>query len=302
MTAQIEACALSAAALRIGLIGRGISRSRTPAMQVAEARAHGLACTCAFLDPDEPEHAGKSLPEILDEVERQGYAGVNVTYPYKIEVIPLLDELSPNAMAVGAVNTVVFANGRRSGHNTDLWGFAESFRHEFGTGPHPHALLIGAGGAGVAVAHALADCGVRRLSIYDMDSGRAGELAHQVMRNRPGLAAQAVGDLPALIARARPDGIVNATPMGMAKLPGSAFPPDLLSPGMWVTDIVYFPLETELLKAARARGCRTLPGSGMAVCQAVRSFRLFTGRAADPVRMKATFDAFDRPARQASEN
>ncbi|WP_095588648.1 shikimate dehydrogenase [Actibacterium ureilyticum] len=288
-----EPCAL----LRTGLVGKGIALSRTPAMHMAEAQGQGLCCDYRLHDMDAPENAGITLAQKLDQLEQLGYAGVNVTYPYKIAVIDHLTEMSENAAAVGAVNTVVFRDGKRCGHNTDLWGFAEGFRREFGNTGHDHALLVGAGGAGVAVAHALIDCGIARLSIHDTDPDRAAQLAHQVTRNRPGARAQITEDIAALIARDRPQGVVNATPMGMAKLPGSAFPVALLSADMWVADIVYFPLETELLRGARARGCRTLEGAGMAVYQAVRAFELFTGRPADPQRMKATFDAFDHETR-----
>lgn len=280
--------------VRTGLLGCGIALSRTPAMHMHEARAQGFECDYRFIDMDDTENHGVPLAKVLDRVEREGYSGLNVTYPYKIEVLPLLDELSPNAQAIGAVNTVVFKDGKRTGRNTDMWGFAESFRREFGSGPHEHTLLIGAGGAGVAVAHGLADCGVKRLSIYDIDPTRAADLATQVSACWHGTIAEPVADLPSLIKHNQPDGVVNATPMGMKKLPGSAFPTELLSPDMWVADIVYFPLETELLRAARLLGCRTLNGAGMAIFQAVRAFQFFTGRPADPKRMRVQFDTFDK--------
>lgn len=278
--------------LLAGLVGRGIALSRTPAMHMAEGEAQGLHTAYRLLDAD---RLSQPLPALLDAAEMMGFNGLNVTYPFKIDVLPLLDELSVNASAVGAVNTVAFRNGRRFGHNTDLWGFAEGFRRGLPDAARDHVLLLGAGGAGVAVAHALAGLGVAQLSIYDTDVQRAGALAEQVSAGPGGCDAVAVSDVAGLIRAARPDGVVNATPMGMAKLPGTALDTGLLHPSMWVADIVYFPLETELLRAARALGCRVLPGSGMAVFQAVRAFELFTGRAADPSRMKATFDAFDRP-------
>lgn len=156
-----------------GLIGEGIGQSRTPAMHEAEARAQGLWLDYRFLDTATPALAGVALPELLDRLEAEGYAGVNVTYPFKMAVVPLLTALSPNASAVGAVNTIIFRNGQRIGHNTDLWGFAESFRRGLADAERAHVLLVGAGGAGVAVAHALADCGVGRLSIHDTDADRA---------------------------------------------------------------------------------------------------------------------------------
>nr|WP_319515437.1 shikimate dehydrogenase [uncultured Cohaesibacter sp.] len=279
--------------INIGLIGCGIGKSRTPAMHMAEAKAQGFLCDYNLLDMDDESRADLSLSDMLDTVEKDGYAGVNVTYPYKMKVIPLLDDLSDNARMVGAVNTVVLKDGKRIGHNTDLWGFAESFRRGLIGAKWDDTLLIGAGGAGVAVAHALVQCGVKQLSIHDMDLERADNLVDHLKKTWPDMAVRAVGDLGQVFASHRPDGVVNATPMGMAKLPGSALPIDYLNEKMWVADIVYFPLETQLLKDARACGCRTLPGSGMAVFQAVRAFELFTGLPADPNRMKETFDTFD---------
>ncbi|WP_091846661.1 shikimate dehydrogenase [Palleronia pelagia] len=282
----------SDSSLRAGLVGRGIALSRTPAMHEAEARAQGMTGDYRLIDLD--ERGDIPLADVLAEAEADGLDGLNVTYPYKVEVMALLHDLSPNARAVGAANTVILRGGRRIGHNTDLWGFAESFRRGLPDAATDHVLLLGAGGAGVAVAHALADCGVSRLSILDSDGDRAASLAAQVSRNRPGCAADAVNDAATLFAGKRPNGVVNATPMGMAKLPGTAIDTDLITPDQWVADIVYFPLETQLLASARAKGCRVLSGGGMAVFQAVRAFELFTGRPADPDRMKATFDAFDR--------
>ncbi|WP_319530208.1 shikimate dehydrogenase [uncultured Cohaesibacter sp.] len=290
---QAERAAVATADVRVGLIGCGILRSRTPAMHMAEAKAQGFVCTYDLLDMEDDERRDMSLAEMLDRVEADGYAGVNVTYPYKMEVISLLDELSVNAAAVGAVNTVVFKDGKRFGHNTDLWGFAESFHRGLKGAVKDDVLLIGAGGAGVAVANALANAGIKRLSIHDVDYNRALDLVEHIAERHPELPARAIAEISDAFSGGRPNGVVNATPMGMAKLPGSALPIEYLSDNLWVADIVYFPLETQLLKDARDHGCKTLPGSGMAVFQAVRAFELFTGQPADPERMKATFDAFD---------
>jgi shikimate dehydrogenase len=277
-----------APAVLAGLLGRGIQQSRSPAMHESEAAAQGLRLTYRLFDTERSELA-RPIGEILDAAEICGFAGLNVTYPHKIEVLDSLDMLSDAARAVGAVNTVVFRNGRRSGHNTDMWGFAESFRQGMAGVARERVLLLGAGGAGVAVAHALMDCEVKRLMVADSDTRRAEALVERLELRHPGRAevSQAAvalaGDL---------DGIVNATPVGMAKLPGTPIDADLLRPGQWVTDIIYFPLETALLAAARARGCRVLTGTGMAVFQAVRAFELFTGLKADPARMRARFDEF----------
>lgn len=286
--------------LLAGLVGRDITRSRTPEMHMAEAEALGMRAIYQIIDLDAFGGASPDLSDIVRAAEMTGFNGLNVTYPFKIDIVPMLDELSPNAAAIGSVNTVVFRNGRRYGHNTDLWGFAESFRRNMDGTARERVVLIGAGGAGAAVAHALADCGVRELRIFDADADRSERLAEQVCANRPDIIARPIKRIDAETVRGL-DGLVNATPVGMAKTPGSPFPADLLDPSLWVADIVYFPLETELLANARACGCRTLPGSGMAVFQAVRAFELFTGIKPDISRMEATFNSFDLPGRLREE-
>lgn len=271
--------------LRVGLIGKGIQPSRTPAMHENEAAAQGLGLSYELIDPEAMEGPEPRLADMLNAAETAGFAGVNVTYPYKRAVMDHLDTLSDAARAVGAVNTVVFEEGKRQGHNTDFWGFAESLRQGLAGVDLTTVLLLGAGGAGRAVAHALKSVGVEHLLIHDTDRAAAQALAARV---RGAVAT----DLAQTALAA--GGIVNATPMGMAKLPGMAISPDLIERRHWVADTVYFPLETELLREARARGCRTLDGGGMAVFQAVWAFRLFTGRDADPTRMRATFESFDK--------
>lgn len=277
------------AIFRAGLVGRGIGLSRTPAMHEAEGRALGIDYSYRLFDMDDPGMAGASLEQVIETAEAQGFCGLNVTYPYKIQAIEHLHTLSDNASAVGAVNTIVFSDGRRAGHNTDLWGFAEGFRTGMQGAALGEVLLLGAGGAGGAVAHALLALGVRHLWVFDIDPGRVA-LVIGSLEARFGRGRAVAADGPESVA-SRLDGVVNATPVGMAKLPGSPFPAALIRPAMWVADIVYFPLETELLASARRAGCRVLPGSGMAVYQAVRAFELFTGRRPDPARMRRTFES-----------
>lgn len=269
--------------LRMGLVGRGIGLSRTPAMHEAEAAAQGYHCTYELLDKDAGINA--ELPEILVRCEQSGFSGLNVTFPFKQAVIPYLHQLSDAARRIGAVNTIVFRDGKRFGHNTDFWGFSQSLQRGLPDVSLDTVLLIGAGGAGAAVAHALIDLEVGDLLIADTRDGAAKTLALA-----SGPRARAIDDLFAAAAAA--DGIINATPAGMASSPGMPIEPSLIEARHWVADIVYFPLETELLKLARERGCRTLGGEGMAVFQAVRAFELFTGRPADANRMRATFRSF----------
>jgi shikimate dehydrogenase len=272
-----------------GLIGAGIQASRTPAMHEREGAEQGLRLIYRLIDLDALGLASADLPDLLTAAERMGFAGLNITFPCKQAVIPLLHELSPDARALGAVNTVVLRDGRRTGHNTDGSGFAEGFRRGLPGVARARVVQLGAGGAGAAVAHALLAEGVGRLSIADVDAARARALAEDLNARFGDGRAEACGDLPAAMAAA--DGLVNCTPVGMAKLPGLPLPVELLRSALWVAEIVYFPLETELLRAARALGCRTLDGGGMAVFQAAGAFRLFTGIAPDAERMLRHFAA-----------
>jgi shikimate dehydrogenase len=270
-----------------GLIGKGIQRSKTPAMHEAEAAAQGFRCLYELIDMDERAVGINALPDLLVEAETRGFAGVNITYPCKQAVIPLLQGLSEEARAIGAVNTVHFSDGKRMGYNTDAWGFAESFRRGLGGAPRDRVAQIGAGGAGAATGYAVLGLGARALSIFDVDVDRAVSLAKSLVRHFPDRHVAAVEEIAEAIETSQ--GLVHATPTGMASHRGSAVPAGLLRADLWVADIVYFPLETELLRLARARGCRTLDGGGMATFQAARAFEIFTGRVADGERMRAHF-------------
>jgi shikimate dehydrogenase len=273
--------------LRVGLIGAGIQASRTPAMHMREGAEQGLRYEYELIDLEKLGRGIEALSELVATAERRGFAGLNVTHPCKQAVIPLLHALSDDARALGAVNTIVFKDGRRTGHNTDWWGFAESFRRGLPDVGKDRAVQLGAGGAGAAVAHAALTLGIGALAIFDVDQGRA-EATAAALSARFGVGRAAAGtDLAAAMEAA--DGLIHATPTGMAKHPGLPLPAELLAPWHWVAEIVYFPLETELLRVARARGCRTLDGGGMAVFQAVEAFRLFTDITPDSERMTRHF-------------
>lgn len=274
----------------VGLIGQGIAASRTPAMHEAEAARIGVNMVYKLLDTDGMGTDAPGLEELLRYARYFGFSGLNVTYPYKQAIMPLLDELSDVSVAVGAVNTVVIRNGRMTGYNTDYWGFRESFQTEMRGELRECVLLLGAGGAGGAVAQALMDVGVAHLMISDVEAAAAQTLTERLARQFPDRKIEATTDIEAAAAHAK--GVVNATPVGMAKLPGSPIPVDLIDPAHWVIDIIYFPLETEFLKAAKAKGCMAINGSGMAVWQAVRAFEHFTGRDPDPREMRRTFLSF----------
>lgn len=275
-----------AAALNVGLVGRGIAASRSPAMHEREGRRLGLDYAYHRIDFDVLGLSDAMLPAVLSSLAALGFVGVNVTHPFKQAVLAHLDRLGPSAEAIGAVNTVVFDTGIWAGHNTDSWGFAESLRTGLPGAALERVVLVGAGGAGLAVARALHGMGCGRLTVVDREHGRAERLVASLGGGTVARAADP-GALPDLLDGA--DGLVNATPVGMASYPGLPVPDALVRPPLWVADIVYFPEETALVRLAEARGCATLRGTGMAINQAVMAFELFTGRTPDPACMARHF-------------
>jgi shikimate dehydrogenase len=270
----------------VGLIGAGIQGSRSPALHEGEAAAQGLRLSYRLIDLDVLGVGVDALPRLLQDAARQGYRGLNITFPCKQAVMPLLDELSVEARAIGAVNTVVLREGRLSGYNTDGPGWAWGFRRALPRADLSRVVLLGAGGAGSACADAVLRLGAAELRIVDQDTGRGAELARR-MNAIHGARSRAIADAGAALEGAT--GLIHATPTGMSKLPGMPLPEGLLHPGLWVSDIVYVPLETSLLQAARRAGCRVMDGGHMNVGQALGGFKLFTGRDADAARMDAHF-------------
>jgi shikimate dehydrogenase len=289
----------------VGLVGSGIGPSLTPPMHEREADRLGVRYLYRRFDLEELGLAPASVGDLLAAARTAGYDGLNITHPCKQLVIDVLDELSPDAAALGAVNTVVLRDGRAVGHNTDWSGFARSFDRGLPDAATDDVVLLGAGGAGSAVAYALLTLGTARLTLVDVDGDRAAELAATLQGRfeKARVEGAPLAELPDRLAGA--DGLVHATPTGMAAHPGMPLDARLLRRELWVADIVYRPLETELVRTARDLGCRVLDGGGMAVLQAVDAFRLFTGLEPDPDRMLAHFrelvdgavDGRDRGAR-----
>jgi shikimate dehydrogenase len=273
----------------VGLIGSGIAPSLSPALHEREADRQGLRYVYRLIDIDALGLRPQAVGDLVRAARDLGFDGLNITHPCKQLVIEHLDALAPQAEALGAVNTVVFEDGRAVGHNTDVTGFAAAFARGLPDVPLERVVQLGAGGAGAAVAHAMLTLGAERVTVVDALADRAADLATSLGRHfGAGRAAAAGPDrLAELLAGA--DGIVHATPTGMAAHPGLPFPAGLLHPGLWVAEVVYRPLETELLRTAHAVGCAALDGGGMAVFQAADAFRLFTGREPDAARMLADF-------------
>jgi shikimate dehydrogenase len=274
--------------LRVGLIGASIQDSQSPSLHMAEGAALGLQYRYELLDIDRIAGGAAALPRLLDEAQAQGFAGLNITYPCKQAVIPLLDDLSADARSLHSVNTVVFRDGRRIGHNTDWWGFAENFRRGMNGAARERVVLVGAGGAGAAVGYAALQSGARRLTVVDVDRARAVALAQRLQELFAERAVEPGSDVVTALSHA--DGLIHASPTGMAKLPGLPVPEATLRPPLWIAEVVYVPLETDLLRVARAHGCRTLDGGGMAVFQAAMAFEHFSGVRPDAERMLGNFN------------
>jgi shikimate dehydrogenase len=271
----------------IGLVGEGIQRSHAPLLHQGEADRQGIRLLYTIIDSRELGLTPDDLPALLRWARTLGYRGLNVTHPFKQAVVDHLDELRGDAAVLGAVNTVIFDAGMACGYNTDAPGFRLSFSRSFGDAPRDRVVQLGAGGAGAAVAHALLTLGVGRLTIVDVDDARTAQLAGRLAKEFgiDRITASNRQDLSGLLATA--NGLVNATPVGMAHRPGSPVPETDLRADLWVADIVYRPADTTLLRAARAVGAPTLHGGGMNVHQATTAFELFTGQPADTEAMLA---------------
>ena len=240
-----------------------------------------------LIDLDAAGVGVEALPALMSAVRLIGFAGVNVTYPCKQAVLALLDALSPEARAIGAVNSVVCKDRRLIGHNTDGPGWSWGFRRALPDAKLGRVVLLGAGGAGSAVADAVLRLGARSLAVVDADGARAAALADRLNRFHGMQKASVPKDLAAALAEA--DGLIQATPVGMDNHPGMPLSEKLLRRDLWVSEVVYVPLETPLVKAARRIGCAVMHGGHMNVGQACLAFELFTGRQADSARMEAHF-------------
>jgi len=262
-------------------------------MHEREAATQGLNCLYQLIDLEKLGIGADALPQLLAAAEWMGFSGLNITHPCKQAIIPLLTDLSDDARRLGAVNTVVLRDERRIGHNTDCWGFAENFRRGLPDVSMDRIVQLGAGGGGSATAYAALTLGAGHVTIFDPVAERANRLVAMLdscFAQRASVGASLTE------AMAEADGLIHATPIGMAKYPGLPLPSELLRPELWVVEIVYFPLETELLQVARRLGCRTLSGAGMAIFQAVQAFRLFTGQEPNAERMEKCFHSLGAPA------
>jgi len=274
---------VSAGSYRVGLLGYGIESSLTPAVHVREAEALGLDYDYEILDLSHRPDA--DLGAELSHLEQEGYSAVNVTHPFKQAVLEHVHHVSDAVRRIGATNLVLLGQ-ERTAHNTDYAGFKVALEQFLDGRREQPVLQLGAGGAGRATACALVDLGIEDVVVHDISEDATRELVARLGQDCPRLRSSEK-DLERWVDRAA--GVVHVTPTGMKEHPGIAIDVGRLPEGAWVAEVVYRPLETELLRRARARGLPTLDGGAMAVGQAIESIRLITGRAPDPARAHRHF-------------
>lgn len=273
----------------VGLIGDGITASLTPYLHEAEAAAQGLHYLYRPIDLSMIGRPGADVGQLLAAGRDLGFNAFNITYPCKQTVLAYLEQVSDQAQALQAVNTVLIKDGLFVGHNTDQTGFSSALATGLPGVRKERVFQCGTGGAGSAVAFALLESGVQHLTLFDIDGERAAERATTLRAYFPGADVTVASDaeLDAEIAHA--DGVVNCTPIGMHHHPGTPLDLSLLTSRHWVVEVIYLPIETPLVRHARSLGCRVLDGGVMAVKQAADAFRLVTGLEADRERMRTHF-------------
>ncbi len=267
----------------LGLLGFPIAKSASPAMHEAAARAAGFEAHYHLIEVAQASDG--DLRAMLDGVRRLGFAGINVTFPYKERVVAFLDELAPEAEAMRAVNTIAVRDGRLIGHNTDMTGFRTSYDRFVGERGPDTITILGAGGVGRAIAFALARGNGPRLVLFDNDHAKANDLTQALAGRADIRIAKSIED-----AVRDTGGIINATPVGMLPNLDMPVPANLILASHWIVDVVYTPLYTPFLVAAHRHGAHTMTGRDLAIHQAMDAFKLFTGHEASESAMSAAFD------------
>jgi len=266
------------------IFGDPVEHSLSPVMQNAALQAAGID---GLYIPWRVKAPG--LSAALDSLRwMENFGGANVTLPHKEQAASLVDELSPEAASVGAVNTIVSRDGRLLGANTDGQGFLRSLQEEGGFVPRGRrAAILGAGGAARAVAWSLVEAGIAELLILNRTSERA-ELLADLVSQRMGVLALGLGlgDPRTRAQLATCALLVNATPVGLHPSDPSPIEPELLRPWLLVHDLIYRPRETALLREAKRLGCQVLGGLGMLLYQGALAFELWTGRKPPEQAMK----------------
>ena len=276
----------------LGLIGQDIQGSRTPEMHMREGEAQGLRLVYRLIDLTKLGLGAEALPELLTAAQRMGFNGLNITHPCKQAIIPHLDELSENARALGAVNTVIIKDGKKIGENTDWSGFAEPFRRKMSDVPSTEWCRSARAGPGRRW-RMRRSCSASRNSRSSTSTPSAPRAWRKICRSISGPGAPRL----AATCRARsrkPTGSSMPRPSAWTLIPACRFPPNCCartcgSPRSFTSR------SRPSSRRARALGARTIDGGGMAVFQAVAAFRHFTGLEPDSDRMLAHFAEMRAP-------
>lgn len=261
--------------MRLGLVGKGIMNSSSPELHVQLGELTGIATSYDLFDADEIPMA--SLESQIRALVKEGYRGVNVTYPFKSQAVNLASRVSAGARMIGSANTLVFEEGSIRAENTDFSGFISGFHATLGARKPGRVLLLGAGGVGKAVAFGLGRLGARQVVVMDLDEHESRRLANDM--REAGFSATSADSSALEEQVAQCDGLVNCTPIGHEKSPGCPIPQDLIEARHWVFDAVYVPAVTEFTAAATAVGAEVMSGVSLFVFQGVDAFKLFCGDA-----------------------
>ena len=267
--------------VRLGLIGDNIARSQAPRLHELAGRLSGISVSYERLVPSD---LGEDFEAVFEKARHAGFRGLNITYPYKERVVPLLRVPDPDVATLGAVNTVVFPPEGPEGYNTDWSGFTAAYDRIRGSAGPGAVCMIGAGGVGKAVAFGLVARGVRRLTLVERDPAKAETLARTLRRAAPALDVRVTGDVAKGTAGAT--GLVNCTPVGMAGYDGTPVPRVLMRDAEWAFDAVYTPVDTQFLTDAAVEGLQVLSGWELYFYQGLHAYTIFHGRPTDEDRLR----------------
>jgi shikimate dehydrogenase len=275
--------------LKLGLIGDNISRSKAPLLHQLAGRLVGLEVRYDRLIPKD---RGQDFDGVFEDCIREGYRGINVTYPYKERVVPKVRIDDPLVRALAAVNTVVFAPNGPTGHNTDYSGFMAAYRNAAGDATPGAVCMVGAGGVGKAVAFALMGLGLKELRLVERDLPKAEALAAAMKAEDRTLDVRVTADPAEAAAGAY--GLINCTPVGMVGYGGTPLPRELMAGASWAFDAVYTPVDTQFLKDAKAEGLTIISGYELFFYQGLHAWEIFSGRPIDePSLRRALNEASD---------
>ena len=267
--------------VRLGLIGDNIARSQSPRLHEIAGRLSGIPVSYERLVPRD---LGENFETVFEKARNAGFRGLNITYPYKERVVPLLRVPDPQVAALGAVNTVVFSERGPEGYNTDWSGFTAAYARVRGEAPPGVVCMVGAGGVGKAVAFGLATLGLRRLTLVERDLPKAEALARALRQAAPGIEVRVTGNVVEGAAGAA--GLVNCTPVGMVGHDGTPVPRAQMAGAEWAFDAVYTPVETEFLADAATEGLQVLSGWELYFYQGLHAYKIFHGRPTDEARLR----------------